>query len=105
MSNDKERIDTLEHVLTQAHRARADGSSNRVDVISSVMREVQHISGRNRSRLLSALPGEFIWRTATIAATVVLLMTVLTVQLLRPGARENADVWAEEFEVVSLLTE
>jgi len=105
MSNDKERIDTLEHALTQAHRVRPDGSSDRMDVISSVMLEIRHLSRENRSRTASTLPGELIWRTATIAATVVLLMTVLTVQLLRPGARENADVWAEEFEVVSLLTE
>jgi hypothetical protein len=89
----------LERALTEVYRARTKHSPDRVDVTQSVMRAIRQSAGESSRRMTpSLLLDQFVWRTATIAAAVVLVATVLTVGLFQTGGGENSGLLAEEFE-------
>ncbi|HJT22284.1 MAG TPA: hypothetical protein VJ746_17565 [Nitrospira sp.] len=101
---DKEQIDTLERALAGAYRAGSDRMVHTVDVTQRVMRNIRRPTGDRGWWTASVLPDELVWRTATVAAAAVLIITVLTVGIAQTGAGEN---WllAEEFEATPLFAE
>ncbi|HEU4686400.1 MAG TPA: hypothetical protein VFS39_17970 [Nitrospira sp.] len=101
MPNDEERIDRVERVLTEAYRARGEGLPH-PDVTARVMREIR--GSRPAQAWAAVMPDDLVWRTASIAAAVVLVVALLTVQLVHSGLGENAP-WPEEFETSALIVE
>jgi hypothetical protein len=75
-----------------------------VDVTHHVMRDVHRLSSEGGRWTPAAMLDQWIWRTATITAAVVLMVTIMTVGLFRPQV-ESAAVPTEDFESVSLLGE
>jgi hypothetical protein len=101
-NHDDERMNILERALVDAYRSRSD-VAHQADVTAAVMREIRLSSG-TRSRWASAIVmDQFVWRTATITAAVVLMATVLTVGLLGTTGGDNSSLVAEEFESVPLF--
>ena len=70
-------------------------------VIPAVMRDIRR-SGRENRWISSVGIDQLVWRTATIAATVVLLLAMFTVGVMRPMTGESL-LLAEEFESTPLL--
>ena len=98
---DDERINALERALIEGYRSGFDRST--VDVTQSVMREIRR-SVAERSRWApAAVLDQLVWRTATITAAVVLMVTVLTVGLLRTPGGDTPALVVEEFESVPLF--
>ena len=101
--HDDERMNALERALIEGYRSRSNQST--VDVTQSVMREIRR-SVAERSRWApAAVLDQLVWRTATITAAVVLMVTVLTVGLLRTPGGDTPALVVEEFESVPLFEE
>ena len=100
--HDDERLNVLERALIGGYRRRSDASHD-VDVTQNVMRDIRRFEGEPDRWAPATVLDQLIWRTATITAGVVLIVTVLTVGLLRPPTGENAALVAEEFESVPLF--
>jgi hypothetical protein len=99
--HDDERMNALERALIEGYRSRSNQST--VDVTQSVMREIRR-SVAERSRWApAAVLDQLVWRTATITAAVVLMVTVLTVGLLRTPGGDTPALVVEEFESVPLF--
>jgi hypothetical protein len=97
-----DRVNALERALLEAYRSQTS-SGRDVDVTQTVMREIRR-SGVTRSWWAAATGlDQFVWRTATITAAVVLMATLLTVGLLRTPAADSPSLVAEEFESVPLF--
>lgn len=96
-------VEKLERALIDAYHSRPDTSSDRVDVTRRVMCDIRRTAGEESWRLPSVVLDELVWRTATVAAAVVLIVTVLTMELVRTPSGENALLLAEDFETAPFL--
>ena len=101
MAHHDDDIRKLERVLTESYRSHSDRSNEVVDVTQSVMRDVRR-SDRERAWWTPFLVlDRLVWRTATITAAVVLMMTMLlAVDLFRPQSGETQSLFAEELDSV-----
>jgi hypothetical protein len=95
-------ISTLERALTETYRSRPDIPFVEIDVTQDVMRAIRRSTGEGGRWIPSVLLDQIVWRTATIAAAVVLVVTILTVGMFRATAGENTGLLADEFETASL---
>lgn len=97
-----EEIEKLERALTEAYRAQPDpvpGSG----LVQQVMRDIRQ-GASDSGRWISAVAvDQLVWRTATVAAAVVLVLSVFTVGVVRPVTGERAGLLAEEFESTPLF--
>src|SRR5262245_25678109 len=75
---DEKEIEKLERALLEAYRFRPDTSTDKVNVAQCVMRDIRSGACEMSRWTPSVVLDELVWRTATIAAAVVLVMTVLT---------------------------
>ena len=101
--HDDERVNSLERALIDAYRSQSKVSHS-VDVTRDVMRDIRRETERARWTPITVLD-QFVWRTATITAAVVLTATVLTVSLWQPPIVEHPALVAEELESVPLFDE
>src|SRR5215467_2053549 len=101
MAHHDDDIRKLERILTESYRSHSDRSNEVVDVTQSVMRDVRR-SDRERAWWTPfVVLDQLVWRTATITAAVVVMMTMLlTVDLFRPQSGETQSLIAEELESV-----
>lgn len=91
----------LERALTEAFRVPVDHPTDRGEMTRRVMRTL-HRSVDAGAQGTSGLLDQFVWRVATIAAAVVLAVSVFTVQALRTSTGESM-LLAEEFEATPLF--
>lgn len=103
MSHREDEIDTLERTLTEAYRAQPHLRLDEIDVTQQVMRDIRQSKGENGRWVSSDAFAQIVWRTANLAAAVVLVLTVLIVGVLRTTSEESPGVLAEEFESASLF--
>lgn len=103
MAQGEDDIRKLERALLEAYRMQPEVRGEAIDVTGGVMRDIIRLPGDHGSRIASAVLDQLVWRTATMAAAVVLLMTVLTVGVFRLPAEEGAVMLAEEFEPAPLF--
>lgn len=96
-------IHKLERALTETFRSRPDPPVGGVDVTQDVMRDIRRSTGDSRRWVSAVVLDQIVWRAATIAAAVVLVGTVLTVEVLRTAPGESAALLAEEFEAAPLF--
>ena len=101
---DDKNLNLLERVLIDSYRSRSEGPYA-VDVTQGVMREIRRFAGERNRWAAATVLDQLVWRTATITAAVVLMITVLTVGLLRPTTGDSPALVAEEFEAVPLFGE
>jgi hypothetical protein len=101
MAHREDDIHNLERALIESYRSRSDLSFETVDVTQEVMRDIRRSTGERGWWAPVDVLDQLVWRTATITAAVVLMMTVLTVGLLRPQIGESQTALAEEFESVA----
>ena len=73
-----------------------------LDVTHNVMREIRRVTREPDRYAFSGGLDQFVWRTATITAAVVLTATVLTVGLFGQVTGENM-LFGEEFESAALF--
>lgn len=100
MAHHDDDLRKLERVLAESYRSHSDRSNEAVDVTQAVMRDVRHSSGERPWWTLVVLD-QLVWRTATITAAVVLMVTMLlSVDLFRPQSGETQSLFAEELESV-----
>jgi hypothetical protein len=97
---DDDRVNALERALAEAYRSQSSGARD-IDVTQSVMREIRRSGAIRAPWAAATVLDQLVWRTATITAAVVLMVSLLTVGLLRTG--ESPSVVAEEFESVPLF--
>ena len=95
-------IQKLERALSEVYRSQPD-RHDVADVTQRVMRDIRQSAGE-RSRWPSVVD-QLVWRTATIAAAVVLAMTILTVGVFQSTAGEKAGLLAEEFDSAPLFVD
>ena len=96
-------IDKLERALTETYRARSDIPLGEVNVTQDVMRAVRRSTSERGGWIPSVVLDQIVWRTATIAAAVVLVVTILTVGMFRTTMGETGGMLAEEFESTPLF--
>ena len=101
MAHGDDDIHKLERALIESYRSRSDLQFDAVDVTQGVMREIRQTSGSGRWDP-SVVLDQLVWRTATIAAGVVLAVTVATVGLIRATPGESEGLLAEAFESAPL---
>jgi hypothetical protein len=97
-----EKIQKLERALSEAYRSQPDRHVG--DMTQPVMRAVRQSAGE-RERWIPTVVDQLVWRTATIAAAVVLTVTVFTVGTFQTTRGENNGLLAEEFESAPLFAE
>lgn len=104
MAHHDEDMQKLERALTEAHRARQEPSLG-PDWARGVMRDIRHAAAPEGQR--SIVPGveQFVWRTAAVAATVAVILTVSIVAMSPTSSTESAGSVAEEFELTLLFPE
>ena len=103
-SND-ENLQNLERALIETYRAQPELPVERGRLAQNVMRHIRQTTGEGGWWSPSVALDQLVWRTATIAASVVLVVTVFTVAVIRTTAGESAVSLAEEFESTPLLGE
>ena len=103
MAHHDDNMQNLERALTESYRSRSDLLFSTVDVTHDVMRDIRHSAGERGSWTSFVVLDQFVWRTATITAAVVLMVTILTVGLFRPQTGDSQGLLAEEFESVPLF--
>jgi hypothetical protein len=96
-------INKLERALTETYRSRPDIPLDKVNVAQDVMRAIRRSAGEGGRWIPSVVLDQIVWRTATIAAAVVLVVTILAVGMFQPTAGESAGLLAEEFESTPLF--
>ena len=94
-------VHKLERALTDSYRSLSNASSE-VDVTQQVMRDVRRLDTERGGWAPPAMLDQLIWRTATRAAAVVLIATILTVGLFRSQSDGPALI-AEDFESAPLF--
>ena len=97
-------IQKLERALTESYRSRSAIAFDAVDVTQDVMRDIRRSTGE-RAWWAPSVLDQLVWRTATITAAVVLMVTVLTVGLIRPQTGESGGLLAEELDSVPLFAD
>ena len=101
MAHHDDDLRKLERVLTESYRSHSDRSNEAVDVTQAVMRTVRHSNGERAWWTPFVVLDQLVWRTATITAAIVLMMTMLlTGDLFRSQSRETQSLFAEELESV-----
>lgn len=105
ISPDNKGVDKLERALTEAYRSKADAGIDSVDATRRVMHDIRQPAGKERWRLSWVVLDELVWRTATIAAALVFIVAVLTVEFVRTPGDENALLLAEDFETAPFFGE
>lgn len=103
MKHSDDEIPKLERALTESYRSRPDLSVGAVDVTQDVMRAIRQSTSEPSQWIPAVLLDQLVWRTATIAAAVVLVVAVLTVGVFGPTSGESAGLLAEEFESTPLF--
>ena len=96
-------INKLERALAETYRSRSDVPFGEVNVTQDVMRTIRRSAGEGGRWIPSVVLDQIVWRTATIAAAVVLVVTILAVGMFQPTAGESAGLLAEEFESTPLF--
>lgn len=104
MAHHDDDIRELERALTESYRSRSALAFDAVDVTQDVMRDIRRSTGE-RAWWAPSVLDQLVWRTATITAAVVLMVTVLTVGLIRPQTGESGGLLAEEFDSVPLFAD
>lgn len=102
MAHQDQDMQKLERVLTQSYRSRSEQPCDALDVTHNVMREIRRLTREPDRYAFSGGLDQFVWRTATITAAVVLTATVLTVGLFGQVTGENM-LFGEEFESAALF--
>jgi len=92
----------LERALTEAYRSQPDPVSG-AGLAQQVMRDIRQGAGDSGRWISAVAVDQLVWRTATMAAAVVVLLSVFTVGVVRPVSGERAGLLAEEFESAPLL--
>ena len=105
MSHRDDEILKLERALTEAYRVQPDLQFDGVNVTQDVMRDIRRSTNESAEWISSVVLDQLVWRTATIAAAVVLVVTVLTVGVFRTTMGESAGLLAEEFEAAPLFVD
>jgi hypothetical protein len=100
---DDDKIHKIERAMAENYRTRSEFPFGALDVTQAVMRDIRRATGGKEWWTPSVVLDQLVWRTATITAAVVLMVTVITVGLFRPQVGENPGVLAEEFESVPLF--
>ena len=93
-------IRKLERALLESYRS--ESVPHDVDVTQQVMRDVRRLDIERGGWTPPAMLDQFIWRTATRAAAVVLIAAMLTVGLFRSQSEGPAFI-GEELEPVPLF--
>lgn len=89
----------LERTLREVYRSQSELSSDSVEVTQDVMREIRQLaSSKDGVWMQSAGLDQFVWRAATIAAAVVMIVTMLTMETFRTTAGESGVLLADDFE-------
>ncbi|NOS79424.1 MAG: hypothetical protein HOP35_15915 [Nitrospira sp.] len=95
-------LQKLERALTEAYRRQPDPVPG-AGLAQQVMRDIRQ-GASDSGRWISAVAvDQLVWRTATMAAAVVLVLSVFTVGVVRSMTGERAGLLAEEFESAPLL--
>jgi hypothetical protein len=94
----------LERALAETHRL-TDERTSQLDVVDRTMRSIRRTAVETDSRATANMLDELVWRTATIAAAVVLVATMLVVGVLHRSPLEHAGLLAEEFDSAPLFGE
>lgn len=92
----------LERALIEAYRAQPDPIPG-AGLAQQVMRDIRQEAGDSGRWISAVAVDQLVWRTATMAAAVVLVLSVFTVGVVRPMTGERAGLLAEEFESAPLL--
>lgn len=95
----------LEQALTEAYRLRTDERTGEVDVSRRVMQTIRQSRVVPDQWATSTMLDEVVWRTATVAAAVVLVVTMLMVGVLHRSPLEQAGLLTEEFDSAPLFAE
>ena len=103
MGHRDDEIQKLERALTESYRSQPDLPFGGVNVTQGVMRELRRSTSESGRWIPSVVLDQIVWQAATIAAAVVLVVTVLTVEVLRTAPGESAALLAEEFESTPLF--
>ncbi|BCA55175.1 hypothetical protein W02_23150 [Nitrospira sp. KM1] len=103
MKRQNDRIDAFERALTEAYRSPDANEYGRLDVTQTVMRDIRQASWKQGGWTSSVVLEQLVWRTATIAAGIALVVTVLAVEWVRPTLWESPTLLAEEFESAPLF--
>jgi len=99
MGYSDDELKKLERALTEAFHVPVERPADHGEMARRVMRTLR----RSADSLPSGLLDQFVWRVATIAAAVVLAVSVLTVQVSRISSGERTLLLAEEFEATPLF--
>ncbi|MBA5867715.1 MAG: hypothetical protein GDA67_13570 [Nitrospira sp. CR1.3] len=102
MEHRDDKVHKLERALTEVYRSRPDFPAGTIDVTHNVMRAIRQSAGEGSRLMPSIVLDQLVWRTATIAAAIVLCVTVFTVSVMRTTPGESAGVLAEELESAPL---
>ena len=105
MASNDENVQKLERALIENYRARPEPQVERARLTQNVMRDIRQATGDSGWWSPSVALDQLVWRTATIAASVVLVVTVFTVAVVRTTAGESGVSLAEEFDSTPLLGE
>jgi hypothetical protein len=96
-------IQKLERALTESYRSQPDLPFGGVNVTPGVMREIRRSTSESGRWIPSVVLDQIVWQAATIAAAVVLVVTVFTVGVSRISSGEGAGLLAEEFDSTPLF--
>lgn len=99
--NDKD-MQKLERALTEAHRARQTPRLG-TDWALRALRDIRHAAIQEGHRSIGPGIEQLVWRTAAVAATVMLIVTVSMVAWSWTTSNEEVGMLTEEFESASLL--
>jgi anti-sigma factor RsiW len=94
-------VHKLERTLIDSYRSRSS-ASDEVDVTEQVMRDVRRLDIERGGWTPPAMLDQLIWRTATRAAAVVLIVAMLTVGLFRAQS-DGPALMADDFESAPLF--
>jgi len=105
MGYSDDELKKLERALTEAFHIPIDRPADQSEMARRVMRTLHRSAdaGGQEIGITSGLLDQFVWRVATIAAAVVLAVSVFTVQMLRTSTGESTLLLAEEFEATPLF--
>jgi hypothetical protein len=92
----------LKRALTEAYRAQPDPIPGAC-LAQQVMRDIRQGAGDSGRWITAVAIDQLVWRTATVAAAVVLVLSVFTVGVVRSVTGERAGLLAEEIESAPLL--
>ncbi|SLM46497.1 protein of unknown function [Nitrospira japonica] len=99
MGYSDDELKKLERALTEAFHVPINRPASQGEMARRVMRTLR----RPADIPVSGLLDQFVWRVATIAAAVVLVVSMLTVHVSRTSTGESTLLLAEEFETTPLF--